>query len=136
MESVAENTFSDPQKAKGRSIVSNGKAAFLPGSATALRKARRYRDILAELIADLGGNSILSEAQRQLCRRAATLALQCEHWDAAAADGAAVDWDLYSRTSGHLRRIFETLGIERKQRDVSTSAVLEHFRRPPHRRAP
>jgi hypothetical protein len=45
-----------------------------------------------------------------LCRRAVTPALQCEHWDAAAA-GQKVDWDLYSRSSGQFRRIFETLDV-------------------------
>jgi len=118
METATINSFAETSRAKGRSIVTNGIAAFLPASASVLRKARRFRDVLAELTCDLGGDDRLSEAQRQLCRRAATLALQCEHWDAAAASGETVDWDLYSRTSGHLRRIFETLGVERKARDV------------------
>ena len=101
-----------------------------------LRKTCRYRDVLGELVSDLGGDDLLSEAQRQLCRRATTLALQCEHWDAAAASGESVDWDLYARTSGHLRRIFETIGLERRARVVS-SPIVEHFRRrPPEWTAP
>jgi hypothetical protein len=127
MELVPENAFPDKEKAKGRSVVSNGRAAFLPDGASALRKARRYRDILAELISDLGGNDVLSEAQRQLCRRAVTPALQCEHWDAAAAAGETVDWDLYSRTTNTLRRTLEALGVARRPREVRNPAV-EHFR--------
>lgn len=106
----------------GRSAVSNGRSVFLPDSASTLRKVRRYRDILAEMVDDLGGMGVLSEAQRQMCRRAVTMAMQCEAWDAAAAASETVDWDLYSRVSGHLRRIFETLGLERKPRpDVAPS---------------
>ena len=41
--------------------------------------ARRFRDILAEIISDLGGHDGgLSEAQRQLARRCATIAIACE----------------------------------------------------------
>ncbi len=109
----------------GMSAVSNGKSVFLPDSSSALRKVRRYSDILAEMISDLGGADVLSEAQRQLCRRAVTMALQCEHWDAAAASGEMVDWDQYSRVAGHLRRIFETLGLERKPRTDVAPTLYE-----------
>jgi hypothetical protein len=67
-----ETTVPASRQQMGRSAVSNGTATFLPESASTLRKARRYRDVLAELVSDLGGNGRLSEAQRQLCRRAAT----------------------------------------------------------------
>ena len=41
--------------------------------------ARLFRDILAEIISDLGGHDGgLSEAQRQLARRCATIAIACE----------------------------------------------------------
>jgi hypothetical protein len=40
--------------------------------------ARRLRDILGEVISDLGGPSELSEAERQLARRAASLSVACE----------------------------------------------------------
>ncbi len=106
-------------------MVSNGRRAFLPESASALRKARRYRDILSLMVDDLGGAGVLSEAQRQLCRRAVTMALQCEAWDAAAAAGERVDWDLYSRLSGHLRRIFEATGLERKPRTDVAPTLYE-----------
>ncbi len=115
--------------------MTNGRDPFLPESSSVLRKTRRYRDVFDALVSDLGGNDFLSEAQIQMCRTAATMALQREHWDAAAAAGETIDWDLYGRLAGHLRRIFEVLGIERKQRVVS-SQVVEHFRRPPERLVP
>ena len=30
-----------------------------------------------------------------------------------------VDMDIYARLTGHLRRVLETLGVERRQRDIS-----------------
>ena len=33
--------------------------------------------------------------------------------------GESVDLDVFTRTASHLRRIFETLGIERKPRNVT-----------------
>jgi hypothetical protein len=35
--------------------------------------------------------------------------------------GDDVDINLYARTAGHFRRIYETLGIERRKRDVTPS---------------
>ncbi len=106
----------------------------MPESATALRKARRYRDVMASLVSDLGGSEILSEAQVQLIRRATTISLQCEAWDAAAAAGEPVDWDLYGRTTNTLRRTLEAIGLQRVARDVDGSNyLLDHFSKPPRR---
>lgn len=33
--------------------------------------------------------------------------------------GELVELDVFTRTASHLRRIFETLGIERKQKNVT-----------------
>jgi len=37
--------------------------------------------------------------------------------------GEPVDLDSYTRASSHLRRILETLGIERRPRDVTPSVT-------------
>lgn len=110
-------------KSKGRSLVSNGSRPFLPDSASALQMGRRYRDVMAALTSDLGGFETLGEAQLQLVRRAATISLQCEAWDAAAAAGEGVDWDLYGRTTNTLRRTFEALG-RRESPSPSTAARI------------
>jgi hypothetical protein len=60
-----------------RSRVTNGSALFAVGPQTSAY-ARRLRDILGEVISDLGGPSELSEAERQLARRAASLSVACE----------------------------------------------------------
>ena len=85
------------------------------------------------MIADMGGADLLSEAQRQLVRRAVTMALQCEHWDHAAASGEAVDWDLYSRTTNTLRRTLEAIGLKRVARPSNdgVNALVDYFAAPP-----
>jgi hypothetical protein len=60
-----------------RSRVTNGSALFAVGPQTSAY-ARRLRDVLGEIISDLGGPDELSEAERQLARRAASLSVACE----------------------------------------------------------
>jgi hypothetical protein len=60
-----------------RSRVTNGSALFATGPQTSAY-ARRLRDVLGEVISDLGGPDELSEAERQLARRAASLSVACE----------------------------------------------------------
>ena len=71
-----------------RSRVSNGSALFITGKGTS-PYARRFADILAEIVSDLGGADQLSEGQRQLARRAASLSLACERLEAVVCDGSS-----------------------------------------------
>ena len=64
-----------------RSRVTNGRALFINGHATTAA-ARRLADILGEVVSDLGGAENLSEGQRQLARRAASLSVACEKLEA------------------------------------------------------
>lgn len=75
--------------------------------------ARRYRDLCALLIEDAGGMEALSELRLGLIRRAATLMIECERLESRLADGEEVDVDLLARLSSHLRRIAETIGLDR-----------------------
>lgn len=61
-------------KPSARSRVSNGKDLFLDGVDGRSVLARRYRDILAQLVSDVGGDP--SEAQSLIVRRATTLAVE------------------------------------------------------------
>ena len=60
-------------KPEARSRVSNGKDLFLDGVDGRSAIARRYRDILAQLTSDIGGDP--SEAQHIIIRRATQLAV-------------------------------------------------------------
>jgi hypothetical protein len=85
--------------------------------------ARRFRDLLRAHISDLGGDDNMSEAERSLVRRASMLTLQLELLEQKFADqdGAATSAQLgdYQRASGALRRILESLGLQRRAVDVT-----------------
>src|SRR5262245_36562765 len=101
-----------------RSAVTNGKRLHVvqPGDTA---WARRFRDVLAEIISDLGGHDGgLSEGQRQLARRAATISIACERMEGEAAAEAANDTELYGRLTDRLGRVFQRLGLKRQPRDV------------------
>lgn len=80
---------------------------------------RRYREILATLCADMGGDP--SEAQEQIARRAAALAVWCEGADADAANGKPLDIATYTTASNSLRRLLCDLGLERRARNITPS---------------
>ena len=65
---------------------------------------RRYRDMYASLIEDLGGEDRASEGQRQLARRAGALVVQAESIEAEIVRGEAVDADDYVRFVNALNR--------------------------------
>ena len=83
--------------------------------------ARRQRDLITLHIADLGGEERLSENQLSLCRRAATLEIELEMLEGRLSLGKVANLDLYNRLSGNLRRILESIGLERKPHDVTPS---------------
>jgi hypothetical protein len=80
---------------------------------------RRFRDVLSEIISDLGGPDQLSEGQRQLARRAATISLECERLESKAVADEAIDLELYGRLSDRLGRTFGRLGLKRVANDVT-----------------
>jgi len=101
-----------------RSAVTNGKRLHVvPAGDTAW--ARRFKDVLAEITNDLGGVDLLSEGQRQLIRRVATISIACEAMEGDAAAGAAIDLELYGRLTDRLGRALERLGLKRQPREVS-----------------
>lgn len=78
--------------------------------------ARRYKELLADFIADLGGDhGNLSAAQHTLARRCATLTLEAERFELDFATGTPKPNELeaYLRVVGVLKRLFESVGINR-----------------------
>ena len=93
--------------------------------------ARRFKDVVQLVTSDLGGPTALSENQRQLIRRIASMSVWCESVEAKMADGDEIDIDKFQRTSNSLRRLCESIGLERRQRDVGPD--LGHILRQGHR---
>ncbi len=94
-------------------------SAVLVGVDGRSQMARRYREITALIESDLGGD--LTEAQRQLVARAATLAIWCEERETEFANGAQFDAAAYATISNALRRLLSDLGLERRARNVTPS---------------
>jgi hypothetical protein len=115
----------DAKPPRCRSAVSNGSRLFVerPGNAW----ARRFADVLAEIISDLGGPDRLSEGQRQLARRCATIAIACERMEGEAAAGEKIDIDAFGQLTDRLGRAFQRLGLRRTLRDV-TPNVRDYLR--------
>jgi hypothetical protein len=110
-----------------RSAATTGRRVFVEGDGNS-RWARRYRDLIAAHCQDLGGVDLLSEAQLSLIRRASAIELELEQAEGKLSMGEEVDLDRFTRAAGHLRRLFETLGLERRARVVEPSLeqYLEH----------
>jgi hypothetical protein len=73
-------------------------------------------------LADLGGEDAASAAERSLIRRASVMTVELERLEkkfAQADETLADDLDLYQRTAGNLRRLFEAVGLKRRPRDVT-----------------
>jgi hypothetical protein len=101
-----------------RSRVSNGKALFVEADGRG-PWARRWRDVLAEIISDIGGHEGLSEGQRQLARRCATIAIACERMEGEAAQGAEIDLEVYGTLTDRLGRALQRLGLKRVPKDIT-----------------
>ena len=112
-------------KPQARSRVGNG-SDLLAGVDARSATFRRYRDILVSLYGDMGGDP--SEAQMQIARRAASLAVWCEEQDTKAVNGQPFDIASYTTASNSLRRLLADLGLERKARNV-TPTIAEYAAR-------
>jgi hypothetical protein len=104
--------------------VGTGKADFLTDVDGRSIIARRFKEIYSDLIDDLGGNDTACEAQRQLARRAATLAVQCEVMECGLGD-VAFDGDVYAKMTNTLNRVLTTLGLRRSPRDTAVRAAID-----------
>jgi hypothetical protein len=94
--------------------------------------ARRFRDIVGLVTSDLGGPEQLSENQRQIIRRIASMSVWCESVEAEMADGKEIDIDKFQRTSNSLRRLCESLGLERRPKPVID--IAQYLRLSPEER--
>jgi hypothetical protein len=98
----------------GRSAVGNGRCLLqgVDGRSTWMRRAK---DILAAHLSDLGGADNVSEAERSIVQRVTVLTIELER----------------SRASGNLRRLLESLGLERRMKDINTMTLGAALRSSP-----
>ena len=127
-----ETAALEGRKPHARSRVTNGNELFATTEPVDGRSmaSRRFRDILGQIVADLGGSDRLSEAQRQLCRRVALMCWECERLEARSIAGAQIDLDVFGQLSDRIGRAVQRLGLRRVPRNVTPSPLAEHFSRP------
>jgi hypothetical protein len=106
-----------------RSPITKGKALSVAGGDLRGPWARRMRDLMDLHLSDLGGPGAVSQAEASIVRRASTIEVELERLEAKFSSGEAspTDLDLYQRAAGNLRRLLESVGLQRRSRDVTPS---------------
>jgi hypothetical protein len=106
---------------KHRSGVTNGTRLFAFEGDGRSGQARRYKDILGAIVSDLGVLDCMSEAQKQLARRAATLGLMAEAMEADACAGRDFNPDIFGSLCDRQGRLLQRLGLSRLARDMGSA---------------
>ena len=122
----ADNAVIDALKPQARSRISNG-SSVLPNVDGRSTWVRRLRDLIHLHLADLGGDDVVSEAERSIIRRIATLTVELERMElvfALAGEAKPDQIDLYQRTANSLRRLLESIGLERRARNITSLGEL------------
>ena len=105
-----------PSISRIRSAITNG-SSVLANVDHRSAMMRRLKDLISAHESDLGGEDYVSESERRIVRRAAMLTIQLEMLDAkfAANEGGShlAQLHMYQTASNCLRRLLQTLGLQR-----------------------
>jgi len=105
-------------KQRKGSAITSGRRVFIEGSGSS-QWGRRFIDLYRGHISDMGGEENCSEIQISLAKRMSALECELEKLEGQLSLAERVDMDLFGRLVGHLRRVAETLGLERSPRNVT-----------------
>jgi len=117
---ISTTTPAGRPAAAQRSRITNG-SALLPGVDGRSAWVRRARDLIREHLADLGGFDNVSAAERSIIRRASVLTVELERLEAKfalAGEASVQDLDAYQRGANTLKRLLQSVGLQRRARDV------------------
>lgn len=118
---VAVDSYREKRGEFAHTRVFNDKSLFLEEVDGRTGPAKRFKELYGEITNDIGGREHISEAQRQLARRAATLAAIAESMEALWVVGAPTfALNEYITLTNALNRVFGVLGIERKPREMGS----------------
>jgi hypothetical protein len=115
-------------KVHARSKITTG-SKLLPSIDGRSIWARRMRDLIELHQVDLGGQDALSTAEHWLIRRAAALTVELEHLELKflkQGEATPPQLLLYGQTANTLRRTLESLGLQRRPRDVTPANPLDY----------
>jgi hypothetical protein len=110
-----------------KSRIANG-SALLPGVDGRSTWVRRCKEMIADHVSDLGGD--VSTAEHALIRRAAVLVTELERLElrfALADQPETTDLDLYQKLTNTLRRLLQSLGLQRRSKDISALPTLSQY---------
>ena len=113
-------------KPTARSAVTNRSRSFLTRGGELSVVGRRWRDIYSQVVEDRGGADHLSEGERQLARRCATLAIEAEIMEDTRAGGGELDLEAYIALTNAIGRALGRLGLKRAPRNV-TPALRDYL---------
>jgi hypothetical protein len=85
------------------------------------REAKLYGMTVADIASDLGGTDELSRAELELIRRAAGLSVLAALAESRLLSGDNIDISELVSVGNAQRRILATLGLQRRQKDVTPS---------------
>jgi hypothetical protein len=98
----------------------------LPGVDMGTRQGRRFRDLVSDLAAELGGVDRLGVIDLALVRQAAMDIIRTETMQGALMRGEAIDHEELTRAGNSARSALTKLGIKRRQRDP-TPTLAEYL---------
>lgn len=107
----------DGQHVQRRTAIANGKAVLPPEGDGNSWWGRRFAELVALHLDDMGGGDLCSEAQVSLAKRAAALSVALEAREADWSAGRDVDLAEYGTAVGQLARTLNAIGIKRVKRD-------------------
>jgi hypothetical protein len=93
---------------------------------------RRWKSQIERHVTMLGGQEIVSESEMILCMRAATLICELERREVGFAQTGEISDDaieVYQRVVNTLRRVLESLGLQRRAREVGTLGSIINSQR-------
>jgi hypothetical protein len=109
---------------RSRSAITNGSRLVQNGDARSAG-ARRFRDLVAALGADLGDN--LSEADLAMVRTAAGLTLKSELLQADLAAGKDVDAEVIIKLAGASRRALAAISVKAAERKPAGQTLQDYL---------
>jgi hypothetical protein len=109
-----------------RSAVTNGKRMFVEGDGNSAW-TRRFKDLIQVHLADLGGRDAVSEAEFSLIKRASAIETELEQMEGKLSLSQAVDLNNYQRLSNTLRRLLESVGLQRRPRDITPRSMRDRL---------
>lgn len=117
-----------PSSPTARSAVSNG-SRLLQGVDGRSASARRFRDLVREFTAELGGDTIMTEPMRAMVRQASAVTVEAERMQATIIRGEPVDTEQLVRVTNTLSRIMNGLKAKAKASKAGQRTDLSEYLR-------